>query len=96
MDAKRMHVSFFLVGLWHDFTWPWIAWGLFHGIGLAVVSQVHRFGRDNVLYRQVVAHPIYMVASWAFTLVYVSFVQTFANMPDVGAGFGIAKRLVGF
>jgi alginate O-acetyltransferase complex protein AlgI len=88
-------LSFFAVGVWHDATWPWICWGLFHGVGRAVVSQVRRFGRNNVVYQQLAAHPLYILACWGLTLFYVSFVQTFANMPTVAAGSGIAMRLIG-
>lgn len=68
--------AFFVVGIWHA-AWPlhWVIWGLWHGIGLAVLiwwTRLFQKRRSQFLKR-----PWVKGAGWAMTMFYVAMGDVF-------------------
>jgi alginate O-acetyltransferase complex protein AlgI len=63
-------IAFAICGLWHGAAWNFIVWGLYHGIGLVISTNVKSFfGRYAIANKlRLVIYPI----SWLFTLLFVS------------------------
>lgn len=87
--------SFFLIGLWHEFSLNYMAWGILHGLGLATVHTLRQIGKRFAIYKWLGKNPVYIGASWALTIFYVAWVQTLAQSPDWKAGIGMSMRLIG-
>lgn len=90
-------VAFVIVGWWHDTTANYIAWGALHGAGLCLVmfwqrSMRKRFGQR---YRVLANHPGFVALSWSLTLIYVAWVQTFANLKTFDAALLMTGALLG-
>jgi len=84
-------VSFMLIGLWHEFTLTYLAWGAMHGAGLAALTSLDQWkNRHFIRLRKL---PGYPVAAWAFTIFYVAFVQTIANLPDLKSGWKLIQAM---
>ena len=66
--ALNLFVAMALAGLWHGAAWTFVAWGLWHGLGLAV----HR------VWSQAVVHRIAWLARGGTAIAAVSTVATFA------------------
>jgi len=70
--ASNGLIAFALVGLWHGAAWNFIAWGVYHGVGLAIVSTYRAalgpVGRT--LHRWL---SVNRLITWAVTLTYVTF-----------------------
>ena len=88
-------ISFFMIGLWHEFTPNYIAWGALHGMGLALVHTVRQAGKGFAIYQRLSKNPVYIGLSWALTLFYVAWVQTLAQSPGWDAGISMSLRLIG-
>jgi len=39
------YAAFVVIGLWHGLSWPWVAWGLYHGTGVVVFGAWIRYRR---------------------------------------------------
>lgn len=63
-------IAFGICGLWHGAAWNFIFWGLYHGIGLVIFTNLQSwFGKYNLFTKnQVLLSPV----SWFFTFFYVS------------------------
>lgn len=65
-------IAFALCGLWHGAAWNFVAWGVYHGIGLAVVSTFRgTMGRPSNSSRVWVA--VRWAMGWPTTMLYVCF-----------------------
>jgi len=70
--ARRMLnglVAFALCGLWHGAAWNFVAWGVYHGVGLAVVTGVGNLGAPG-LYLAAFFRRAW-VLSWLLTMLFV-------------------------
>ncbi|HEY4382785.1 MAG TPA: MBOAT family O-acyltransferase [Acidobacteriaceae bacterium] len=76
-----------LGGLWHGIGWPFVAWGLLHGVGLVGlrVYQTLR-GRKS-------ATPFRKWASIFFTFHYVCLTWVFFRAPDIGTAMAVLGRI---
>jgi alginate O-acetyltransferase complex protein AlgI len=65
-------IAFSLCGLWHGPAWNFIAWGMYHGVGLAISSNYEALlGRTGtILAGYFIRH---RGVSWALTIVFVFF-----------------------
>ena len=86
-------LSFVMVGLWHEFTVNYLAWGVLHGAGLALVVTLGRWKSPR--YRRVRAFASYRLLAWAVTIFYVSWVQTLANLPGGKQALALTLGLLG-
>jgi len=76
-------IAFGLCGLWHGAAWNFIAWGVYHGIGLAIVSS-YRAALGPVgstLHRWL---SVNRLITWGVTMFYVAFgwLLFFYPLPD--------------
>jgi len=78
---------FFLGGLWHGIGWPFVLWGLLHGVGLSILRtfQILRGKRTPTQWGR------YM--SIFFTFQFVCLTWIFFRSPDVSTAFAILGRL---
>ena len=71
-------ITFLLIGIWHEFSWNYVAWGFLHATGLIV----HRLYEKSTLCRKefiglpiLVMQPVKII----FTLTYVGILSIIAN-----------------
>ncbi len=86
--------AFVLFGLWHAFTWNYLLWGVGHGLAMALYHGYRQNVVDRGAVAQLRALPPFRVAATLITLLYVAWLQTFANMPDLPAAISLTGRLV--
>lgn len=72
-------LTFAVVGIWHA-AWPvhWVLWGLWHGIGLAILiwwTQLFRKRRSKALQK-----PVMRFAGWVLTMFYAAGSEAFATL----------------
>lgn len=75
--------SMLVLALWHEFSWRYVAWGLYHGLGIVGWRLWERL-RPNAL----VAGPAWLTRAWtacatAITFVFVSVGFTLTAAPDL-------------
>ncbi len=58
-----------LVGLWHDATWNWILFGLFHGVALIGYDWLRRSGAINFI------HPVFATSGGFVFMIFVYIVS---------------------
>ncbi|HVF08730.1 MAG TPA: MBOAT family protein, partial [Actinomycetota bacterium] len=76
-----------LGGLWHGAAWPFVIWGLFHGIGQAVGA----FKRTHVAPRRETPLIVWGQRASTFALVCVGWV--FFRSDSIGTAFTVLGRL---
>lgn len=90
--------TFGVMGLWHSASPHWIAWGLWHGVGLAVLLLWGRFAMKRRI--KVMKTRPGKLAGWAMTMGYVALGGAFtalhgqaplmASVGLIAAAFGLA------
>lgn len=88
-------VTFLLVGLWHRLSWTYLIWGIAHGIGLALVQQLHRKGKGSPTYQKLTTFIPYRLACWLLTFSFISYMSAFANARSLEAGLNFTLALIG-
>lgn len=88
-------IAFVLFGLWHAFDLNYFIWGLGNGLGVALVHygtarKVFPLFRSNNIARRCVD-----VVGGAVTLLFISWIQTFANLESFEAAILMTKKLLG-
>lgn len=86
--------SFVLFGLWHSFTWNYIAWGIANGLGVALIHGGVALGVFPILKNFRVARPTVCILGGAITLLYVAWAQTIANLESVEAAMALTAKLI--
>ena len=75
--------AFALCGLWHGAAWNFVAWGIYHGVGLAIVSSYRALlgPVGSTLHRWL---SVNRVITWGLTMFYVAFgwLLFFYPLPD--------------
>ena len=76
-------IAFGLCGLWHGAAWNFVAWGVYHGIGLAIVSS-YRAALGPVGRTMHGWLAVNRFFTWAITMLYVAFgwLLFFYPLPD--------------
>jgi alginate O-acetyltransferase complex protein AlgI len=92
--ALAIFISFALIGLWHQFTWTYLIWGMGHGAGLAFNMTLNKRYGDREF------TPLQRTAiggvGWAVTMTWVSLLSAIANSPSLPDAGKLAGTLVGF
>lgn len=87
-------ITFILFGLWHAFTWNYFVWGLGNGIVVAAI----RYAESRKVFPLVKApgpmRVISKIAGGSATIIYISWLQTFANLDDFGTAVGLTCKLL--
>ncbi len=85
------------IGLWHGVAWSFVAWGLWHAVGLFVHKQWS--DRTRRWHRGLQAAPVkaraWRAVGWFVTFHFVVVGWVFFLVPDVGDGARVVGRLVG-
>jgi alginate O-acetyltransferase complex protein AlgI len=86
-------LAFGICGLWHGAGWNFLAWGLYHGVGLAVASSYRKLlgPAGEALAGRLAANP---QVGWALTMVFVGVGWVFFFYP-LGQALGMIKLLLG-
>lgn len=63
-------VAFAICGLWHGAAWNFIVWGLYHGIGLVISTNIQSFFRNFWIVRK--SRFLILPIGWLATLLFVS------------------------
>lgn len=86
-------ITFILFGLWHAFTWNYFVWGLGNGLVVAGI----RYGETIKVFPLIKTPGKLQIASkivgGLFTLIFISWIQTFANLPDFETGAVLTCKL---
>ena len=88
-------IAFILFGLWHAFDLNYLVWGLGNGLGVAVVQygtarKIFPLFKSNRVFR-----PVAGLLGGAATLVFIAWIQTFANLDSFGDGVTLTAKLLG-
>lgn len=84
--------SMIVLGLWHELSPRYLAWGLFHGSGL---GAAHLWSRYVPLARKLRAHRSWQVACWFITLQFVIASFAFTSTTSIRTAFGQLGILTG-
>lgn len=88
-------LAFILFGLWHAFTLNYFLWGVFHGIALSGY-HFYRAHIKNKIVLNGIAMFFFRVISTVVTVLFVAWVQAFANMKDIDTAVLLTKSMFGF
>lgn len=59
-----------LIGLWHDIAWNFVAWGLWHGVGLFIHNQWTSFTKSRpITINPRIAQPLGIAGTFAFVTI---------------------------
>jgi D-alanyl-lipoteichoic acid acyltransferase DltB (MBOAT superfamily) len=81
---SNLLITFLLGGLWHGAGWPFIFWGLMHGIGLCI----HRLWRA-------VGFQLWSFLAWAITFLYVVVAWVFFRAENLTAAGKVLSGMAG-
>lgn len=88
-------IAFILFGLWHSFDLNYLAWGFANGVA---VASVH-FGISRKVFPLVKSQGalkrIVGLVSGAATLLFISWIQTFANLENFETAILLSAKLIG-
>lgn len=76
-----MIVTFMLMGIWHDLSWHWFAWGVWHGLGLVIHAKWRRWSKDFAWTEHWMVHTL----SVCLTICFVSVTGVFTLLAGVGS-----------
>jgi alginate O-acetyltransferase complex protein AlgI len=92
--ALAIFVAFALIGLWHQFTWTYLIWGMGHGAGLALnMILKKRYGEIELAPWQVTALGAF---GWVLTMSWVSLLSAIANSANLAQAGKLCASLIGF
>jgi alginate O-acetyltransferase complex protein AlgI len=90
--ARRTYINLMLTmllgGLWHGAAWTFVAWGLLHGVGLAV----HKIWTQRVSQGR---EPFHGVVGWLTTYAFVCVGWVFFRASDFGIAMLMLRKIVG-
>jgi alginate O-acetyltransferase complex protein AlgI len=85
-----------VIGLWHGFAWTFVAWGVWHAIGLFVVKLWGDYRRPRTLRRAQHHRSVWrMLPGWFITFNFVMLGWVFFSARDLSAAFITLGRLFG-
>jgi alginate O-acetyltransferase complex protein AlgI len=95
--ALLCHLATMLViGLWHGFSWTFVAWGVWHAGGLFIVKLWGDYRRPRTARRAQPNRSVWrMLPGWFITFNYVMLGWVFFSARDLPAAFTTLGRLLG-
>lgn len=101
--ALNTLIAFGLSGLWHGAAWHFVAWGLWHGVGLLVVREWHRASKllrskialSDAFARSRVGAALSYAFGWTVTFVFVSAGWVLFAVP-MGSAWRVYVRMARF
>ena len=94
--ALVCHLSTMLViGLWHGFSWTFVAWGVWHGVGLFILKLWGDWRRPRARRAAAKRSSWRVLPAWFITFNYVMLGWVFFSARDLPAAFTSLGRLFG-
>jgi len=87
----NLAITMLLGGLWHGANWTFVAWGLLHGLGLAVHKLVRSRATSDAAPRSMLG----TVLSWAATYTFVCIGWVFFRSPDFATAATVLAKMAG-
>jgi alginate O-acetyltransferase complex protein AlgI len=87
-------IVFTLCGLWHGAAWPFIAWGVLHGVWLCLHRAFRAFCAARPRLDGVLLTPPGTALRVAVTLTLFVFTLVVFRSPSLAAGFGMVRDMV--
>lgn len=86
-----------LIGLWHGMTWNFLAWGIWHGIGLFIHNRWSNWVRTHLGNLTIPSgvKPGLAIGGWFFTFHYVALGWVWFALPDLELAGSVFQRLAG-
>ena len=74
-----------MIGLWHELSVQYFLWGLLHGIGLVSSLEISKLKISKKILKtqSFVLKNVANLICISLTILFVSFVQTIANLPGM-------------
>jgi alginate O-acetyltransferase complex protein AlgI len=96
--AFTQFTTMLLIGLWHGVTWNFVAWGVWHGLGLFIHNRWADFTKPRAMMLD--NRPVLKrAAAWGGVLLtfhYVALGWVWFALPDIGLAANVMKTLFGF
>ncbi len=77
-----------LGGLWHGASWNFVIWGGLHGLALTI-QKIYTKYFDTIK----IQSPVYMVATWAITFLFVCITWVFFRASDLPSALYILQKM---
>ena len=87
--------AFTIIGVWHQISFPYLCWGLLHGMALAFHYILSSKLRNSKSYFWLKQNLFYSLFCRLLTITYVSWVSAFANSDGLNQSIGMTKTLLG-
>jgi len=87
--------SMLILGLWHELSWRYLAWGMYHGLGIMVWQRWHTL---TEAYQAALPRPARLAWStlgWSLTLLFVIAGFALTREARLGDGLALFLRLLG-
>ncbi|MBW1860915.1 MAG: hypothetical protein JRJ02_00890 [Deltaproteobacteria bacterium] len=84
-----MYCSMLTMGLWHEISFNWFCWGLFHGSGLVFVLYWERFKRKKKRLKKILKNRFFTYIAMIITFWYVAWGFSFVVFDDFSQSFKI-------
>jgi alginate O-acetyltransferase complex protein AlgI len=94
MTNRNLFITMALGGLWHGASWNFVVWGVYHGLLLIVHREYAAFAAGVEWLKKFSQTKVYKVLSIVLTFQAVVIGWVFFRMQDIGAAFGMVKRMV--
>ncbi|MBZ0220872.1 MAG: hypothetical protein K8I01_10630 [Candidatus Methylomirabilis sp.] len=88
-------VSMLVLGIWHEVSLRYVAWGVYHGAGIAVWQGFQRF-KAGLPFALPVSKPVADWVSWFFTMNFVILGFAITKEPDLPSGLAVIGRILFF
>ena len=88
-------LSMIVIGLWHEMSVRFLAWGLYHGIGIAAWTTLERWKPGHWTLSSAVGAPLARALSTLLTFNFVVIGFAFAKEPSLGAAFAVYRTMLG-
>lgn len=86
--------SFFLVGLWHNYSIQYAIWGLAHGFALVFYSKYLKYTSTSHFFISIRKSRIWSIMGMIVTIGYVSVLSAFANSDTFEDSISLIKSLL--
>ena len=87
--------SMMVLGLWHELSWKYVVWALYHGLGIAVWHMFQKVKTRLPNIGNKLVHMGLYALSVLFTLNFVMLSFALTKEPDLAAGIQVWKTILG-